>query len=339
MVALALICASCASGCLARKVTADGVNLRQALIDMYTDQAFDNLIRAHENRLFVQLSYSQLSVVDKDAVTGSAVGGEADLARGRATDLTKSALAAFANTTNYTGKFPLGLSGQRDRILSFHADPVTDKNYIYDAYRDFAHNSGLFVVSDRKPTCDVHIARKCGCNWYWIPREAGGDFLQLVIRTSFLPAPPAPAEVAWETSIKSIDPAYDKDGNLAPNRYVITLTKDVPNDDGLLQVTMKDKKPWLRAEGLYNKPFEKGKAKQQQEAGLAPGVPTKTLYVRLDTTMTPADTVQLAGSAALFLSQHYPNPSPRPGGADTQKVLDLLDNIRIQLTKTNFASP
>jgi hypothetical protein len=40
----------------------------------------------------------------------------------------------------------------------------------------------------------------------------------------------------------------------------------------------------------------------------------------------------------LFFSQNYPNPGPK-ATADAQKVLDLLDNIRIQLTKPNSAVP
>jgi hypothetical protein len=154
------------------------------------------------------------------------------------------------------------------------------------------------------------------------------------MKTSFAPAPSAPPEVGWETGVKGIAVAYDKNGEIAPNRYVLTLTKDVPNDDGLLQVKSSDgKKTWLRVEALSNAPYEAGKPGQMSKAGLDFGTPTTSLYARLQATMVPSDRIAMIGSSALFLSERFPNLSPKPAGADAQKVLDLLDNIRIQLTK------
>ena len=58
------------SGCLARQIAKDGTDFRQALLDMYTDQAMDNLIRARNNMPFVQVAYRNLLVQDTDKLSG-----------------------------------------------------------------------------------------------------------------------------------------------------------------------------------------------------------------------------------------------------------------------------
>src|SRR5438270_1601434 len=56
------------SGCFGNQFAADGRNFRQALLDMYTDQTFDNLIRAAQNQPYVQLAYHDLVVTDNQFV-------------------------------------------------------------------------------------------------------------------------------------------------------------------------------------------------------------------------------------------------------------------------------
>jgi hypothetical protein len=172
-----------------------------------------------------------------------------------------------------------------------------------------------------------------------VPAEAGDEFLQLVVKTSFAPPPPAGAEVVWESTIESVSPRYTKNGALDEGTYVIRLTKEVPNDDGLLQVLLKDgRKPWLRVSPLLVMPYKPAIMNQEAVPGLGRGQPTKLLYVQFNAGLLPADAALLPGVPVLFLSQNFPNPNPK-AAADTQKVLDLLDNIRIQLTKPNTTTP
>src|SRR2546426_6899290 len=67
-----LACVVLTGGCLARQVARDGANFRTAIEDMYTDQIMDNLIRAHNNLPFIQLSYSNMLVQDTDTASGMA---------------------------------------------------------------------------------------------------------------------------------------------------------------------------------------------------------------------------------------------------------------------------
>jgi hypothetical protein len=89
---------------------------------------------------------------------------------------------------------------------------------------------------------------------------------------------------------------------------------------------------------MITMPFEPEKAPQQEMPGIARGAATKLLYATFGANMVPGDAALLPGATALFLAQNYPNPTPK-AAADSQKVLDLLDNIRIQLSKTNPTSP
>src|SRR5580704_10943044 len=57
------------SGCLGRQVASDGSTFRQALLDMYTEQALNNLICARTNQPFVQLAYRDLNVTDLKMVS------------------------------------------------------------------------------------------------------------------------------------------------------------------------------------------------------------------------------------------------------------------------------
>ena len=309
------------SGCLARQVATDGNGIRHALVDMYTDQAFDNLVRSFENKPFVQLKYSMLSVKDTDDAMVTALGGESDFATNAAKDLTKVGAAQLTRATSFSGKLPVGFTGERDRVMTFHADPVIDQNFIYEEYLNFARDPGLFVVSDSKPCCAVHVCKKCGNKWYWVPAEAGPAFLQLIMKTSFAPPPSAPAEVYYDSSIASVERV---DGR--PFHFVLTLAKAVPDDEGIMQVVLKDgRKPWLPILRLNR--------------AMQPGAPvTKVLTVYSDKTLPPDASAQLKGSAVLFFSRHFPNPNPKVA-SDNQKVLDALETIRLQLLRTNPSSP
>jgi hypothetical protein len=330
---LAVLCLTTSSGCLSRQVAADGTSLRHILVDLYTEQAIDNLIRAYENRPFVQLTYTQVGVNDKDNATAAVTGGEAGFTRDLSSDLTKGAAGAVKKTA-FAGKIPLGFSGQRERTLGFQADPVTDRNDIYEDYLAFARNPALFQVSDHDPGCDAHIMRKCGDRWYWVPGYAGNEFLQLVQRASVAPPPSAPAEVFWETGIVSVQPHFNAKGIRVENKFELTLLRPVPNDDGLLRVTLRDsRKRWLTVSAF----LEDANA---PKAPLVRGTLTLRLLVQFNAkTLPPDEEALLPGATASFLSQNYPNPTPRAAADANQRIIDLLDNIRIQLTRPNGFNP
>jgi len=337
-VLLAACCCIANNGCLARQVARDGIGLRQALEEMYTDQVMDNLIRVVEHRPFVQLAYSGLSVQDFDKAGGNANGGEVDFPHSSVFDASKAGILKFTRTAGVMGKYPVGLTGERDRTMTFKADPVTDQNYIYVAYLNFARNPALFMVGCQKPPGPVHICRRCGDKWYWVPAEAGPEFLQLVLTTSLLPPHAAPT-VYWDTTITGFAARLDANGAGLPNRWVVSLGKDVPNDEGYLAVTPQGgRKVWLPVERVDMLPFTADKKGGGPNPG-GPGAPTKILYTQFGPKTLAIDQLPgLSGAATQFYARNIPNLGFRQP-ADAQNVQDTLDSIRMLLSKSTVVNP
>jgi hypothetical protein len=231
------------SGCLARQVAADGRNFRQALLDMYTDQIMDNLIRAAENRAFVQISYRALTVTDAQILKAN-LGAEADPTQTNTVLRTTAALVS--NMYGATTKLLYGSSLERDRTMQIFADPVLAKDDVYTYYLAFAHDPSLFVCSDRPPCGPVHIKKKCGGKWYWVPDDAAGVFLQLALRTTFMRGTDPPPPLLWDTTIDDVQvvetlyKGKDKDKQPSGFNVVVKLKKAVPNSDGLLFIDTAD---------------------------------------------------------------------------------------------------
>jgi hypothetical protein len=340
--AILLLLCGCASagGCLARQVATDGIHLRQAVMDMYTDQAIDNLIRALENRPFVQLAYSNLQVLDMNRATATATGNSAAFTGSRTIDLAKRTIN---RGSSFASAFPFGVGDTCDRTLSFKAEPVVTQNYIYTAYLEFAHNPALFVAADHEPLCDVHIARKCGHKWYWVPAEAGPAFTQLVLSTALLPPPQSVAVVYWETTIASVAPAL-RPGDITktiPNKYLITLASAVPNDDGFLVVAAgKGGKKLTLPVDRVDELWQAGKDGNAEPApSVGPGAPTTRLFAYIAPTALQGDPRFVLNNASVqFFAQNYPNLLPQPS-AGLQQVQDSLESIRLLLNKPGFFSP
>jgi hypothetical protein len=113
---LLLAASLCATGCLSRQIARDGDSLREVLVTMYTDQAMDNLVRAHNNQGFVQLTYHDILNDDEDTYTGSAKATQT------LTQTTPFAVAALSAWTRELINF-LTMSGtaQRSRQMWFYA--------------------------------------------------------------------------------------------------------------------------------------------------------------------------------------------------------------------------
>ncbi|MDB5343215.1 MAG: hypothetical protein JWP89_1592 [Schlesneria sp.] len=216
-----LTCVSLAE-CLSRQVARDSVSARQALLEMYTDQVLDNLIRAHNNLPFVQVAYSDVTVQDNDQL-GSTLTG------------------------NWPGSM-FGATGNASRsmTLSVVANPIVDQNDVYDAYIGFANDPGLFMVSCDDPGCAAHICRKQDGVYYWVPSDAGPLFMDLAMRTTFKRGPesviPGSYDVVIsEVSITKTNPIGESTGKpVLPNapadlqNAIITFNAPVPSGDATL---------------------------------------------------------------------------------------------------------
>jgi hypothetical protein len=232
---IAVLLALCfASGCLTRQVARDGINFRQALLDIYTDQVMDNLIRASQNRPFVQLAYRNLIVTDAQTCKASA-SNEADPSSNKS--VAKATSALLTSMHAFTDRILFGGSLQRDRTMQFLSDPVTGQKDVYEYYLAFANDPALFCSSQGEPKCAVHIKKKCDGKWYWVPQEASGVFLQLALKTTFMRGPQTPPPIYWDTTIGAViskgqHQSANSDKSVVQYDYEITFLNPVPNDGG-----------------------------------------------------------------------------------------------------------
>src|SRR5437762_8679913 len=104
-------------GCLGRQFARDGASMQEAVADIYTDQAMENLIRARNNLPFVQLKFTGINVSDTDDLT---VSGAVKQTVQTARDLfAATAMRTLINEYDVTG------TGDRKRVMALNADPVT----------------------------------------------------------------------------------------------------------------------------------------------------------------------------------------------------------------------
>jgi hypothetical protein len=335
--AVAGVCAWLSTGCLARQLAADGKGFRQALLDMYTDQVMDNLVRASEGLPFVQLSYRNLVVTEIQTVKAN-VGDESDPSTSRT--VAQRTAALITSMRNYTNKLFFGGSLERDRQMQFQADPVTGKADVYDYYLAFARDPLLFCVGDVEPPCPVHIKRRCHGKWYWVPADAGPVFLQLALKTTFMRGPEPPPTVYWPTTIVAIKQAYRKTGEPDVGNHVITFASKVPNDDGYASLTLTDgRKLRLKLAPRLIEPYEPGKKKQDQVPGPKRNTMVTTLYAEDDPgiaivyTAEPATPKQAPSELLInrpvnVFAENNPNLGPPPRSLEEQRLEDALTNYR-----------
>src|SRR5205814_652289 len=152
-----------ASGCAVAQAQRDQDQMRTALLDLYTNQVMDNLIRAYNRMPIIQLDYTQ--------------------AQGMITVQTSaSATDAFTTTSPIANALTSVLGLQNTNQITINAVPVTTSNEVYDAYLEFLSIPDSLIASpDRPPAGAAHIYRKCGCMYYWVPIDCRDKFFELAL--------------------------------------------------------------------------------------------------------------------------------------------------------------
>lgn len=325
-VLLPLLLIPCATGCLARQVMHDGVKVRQALEEMYTDQIMDNLIRARCQLPFVQVTYADATVQDNDVYGGTASGSES---------LTEVLMTALERT--YATMFSIQGNASRSRTMSFVMNPVTDQNDVYEAYLAFAQNPELFMVSCTDPGCQAHIVRKRGKNYYWVPVSAAPAFLDLAMKTSFMRGPETAPPGAYEVTVtnveavrtnqdpktlKVIDPK--RPGDLLFTK--LTFSASIPNGNATMVAKLADGrtiKMELRRITTKVVDGEEVQAKEGEPTSVLTTLawsPQSTGYTELD----------LINAKARIYSHDFPIDAPAPAPQALSRIRSDVNFIRNQ---------
>jgi len=318
------------AGCYHEQIRSDGNQARHALLDMYTDQAMDNLIRAHENLPFVQLSYHDLLVQATDQYTGSISNGQTFGATRNLTGirgLLSTAMRSVGSALNYGGM------AQRQDLLSFKADPVTDQNDIYVKYLTFANNPALFRSSATPPKQKVHLQRKYRGCYFYVPCAAAPVFLDLVLKTTLMRGQDAAPATSYEVTVLSSEVISKVDeGGEVDDRINASLhfSSKVPNGRGLLVIQLDDGRK-VQLDVDFMTLDADGKR-------LPKGRPTDTLQAQWSPAEKGFGPLNLRNVKAQLFSNDYP---PNLTAIDTtaRQIKDNLDQIRANQSINTLRPP
>ena len=226
------------SGCLSVAETRqDHEKIRTTLNTLYENQVIDNLIRAANGVPFVHLDYTNATTTVTVTQDGG-IGATPSLVTTRDHSLPGKMimLASRVFTNAWSYDFKAGNSNQ----ITLTANPVIDKNGVYDAYLQYLTNPASLMVScDPPPPGRAHITRKWQGKYYWVPIEYSHLFLRLALTTSFQRgAPLQPAEKVFTVSVTKATQigSTASDGTAT---FKLELDGDgVPNDTGRIEFTV-----------------------------------------------------------------------------------------------------
>jgi hypothetical protein len=211
-----LLACSFAPGCAVAQAHRSQDQIRVALLDLYTDQVMDNLIRAHNRMPIIQLDYT--TAQGMITVKGTASAGDQQ---------------TWANSV--TSVFNTALGFENTNQITLSATPVTASNEVYDAYLQYLSiPDSLITTAEPPPPGAAHICRTCGDMYYWVPVWCRDKFFELALLStaqrgkSLLPADEFYTVKVLGT-IGDTEP-YEKDRNYV--FVTIRLDRLIPNDDG-----------------------------------------------------------------------------------------------------------
>jgi hypothetical protein len=225
------------SGCAVRQVHKDHDLIRTTLLDLYTNQIIDNLIRAKNGMPIIQLDYTQATamVTNTNSISGS------DSQAVTANNLWTIPAATLAATRTIATTLTGNLGNTNANQVTIAAAPVTTTNAVYDAYLQFLDdekNPGSLMVTAHPPQPGTaHVCRKVHGMYYWVPITYQQLFFRLALLTTAQRGAPLDApDTSFLVAIEGIvgDPRPGQ--NPAKNKQVvIKVDKELPNDSGYLK--------------------------------------------------------------------------------------------------------
>jgi hypothetical protein len=237
-VVLVVFAAALCPGCRAKQLRHDQDHMRHAVLELYTNQLMDNLIRAHNGLPMVQLDYTNMTGTITQDANGSF--GDQQTLETQRNNLGVTTLRKFINFTN------LGLGAAQKLQLTVTANPVLNNNEVYNAYLEFLGKPERFVVTHEPPPPGAaHIVRcssigtcdDCGRRYYWIPCEYRHDFLRLALVTTVQRGQPLATPEFFENTVTRVED--DTNEKRKDQNYIhVYLKKRIPNDGGKLTFTL-----------------------------------------------------------------------------------------------------
>jgi hypothetical protein len=314
------LCATALSGCAVHEVHKDHDLIRKTLLDLYTNQVMDNLVRCANGMPIIQLDYNNASATvtitnniggsDSQAVTSSNV-----LALPAATaSLTRTILTTLMGNA----------SSSNGNQVAVTATPVTTSNEVYDAYLEYLTQPGSLMVScDPPPAGQAHLCKKYDGKYFWVPMSYRYSFFRLSLLTTAqrgkaLLAPDPYYTVALNYEAKLPSPLG------ADNVFIVLKTdRPIPNDSGSLVL--------IDPQSAGGAPKATDKFPFLPYVGPAGEQPSSTSYVTLSIVASEADKViqrvKDSPTGHIYLDHNQPK-------APTTD--DLLNRVNFQLQQIQF---
>ena len=258
------VCCSINLGCAVSGVYRDQDRLRSALLDLYTDQIMDNLIRASNNLPIVQIDYTnavaQLTIKDTAGLSDTLGTSNPGV-----THLIAGSTASVIKSTINTAVGNLGVD--RANQVSLSASPVTVGDDVYNAYREFLAIPGSVQVScDKPPACAAHLCKKCGDYYYWVPTEYQRAFLLLSLTTTAQRGQPAAAlDPFFSVNITDVLSVSGL-GSETAQTILVKLDKKIPADEGRIDITIGSGGGASKPLGLRMSSFQEDTGTSTQQA-------------------------------------------------------------------------
>jgi hypothetical protein len=234
-----LLCAAAMSGCAVHEVHKDQDMIRTTLLDLYTNQIMDNLVRAANGLPIIQLDYTNAAAT---VTITNTIGGNDTQATTASNVLALPAATLSATRTILTTLMGTATNMNQNQI-AITAQPVTTSNDVYDAYISFLDsekNPNSLIVTPYKPDPDqAHICRKFNGQYYWVPMMYRKLFFQLALLTTAQRGK-ALQEPDKFYAVTLKDPVKREDNPTFPGMgYVLIFDVDkqkIPIDSGYLVV-------------------------------------------------------------------------------------------------------
>jgi hypothetical protein len=227
---LLAICALClaAAGCAVEQVHDDQDKLRCALLDLYTDQLVDNLVRAVNGMPIIHLDYgtAQAQILAKDsAMVGDSYSNTVTHM------LTTAATTTLMTTRSAVNTLMGNASRDNTETIAVTATPLTNSVEAYNAYLQFLALPGSLQSSSSPPPPNAAlVCRRYGDVYFWVPTAFKDTFYNLGLATiadrgRLLVPPPK----FYTISLRKVIKPVGTEGGL-----LLEFTPSIPNDVGYI---------------------------------------------------------------------------------------------------------
>lgn len=220
------------AGCRSDRLVSDQSCFRSQLLDLYTEQLMDNLIRAHKGLPILHVDYTN--------ITGS---------------MTDSGTAGLA--LDFPGVTSTG-GGSLECQLTVTGNPVIANAEVYNAYLNFiALPDALIQSAEAPPEGAAHIVQCDDDCYYWVPITYRREFFDLAMRTiARADVPKADQRVLVTATIQKIQVLAPNPRLPTSHALVLELDPVVPDGEGTFQIQLSNGTTYVLRVGTVAEPPE-----------------------------------------------------------------------------------